>query len=551
MAFDGIYLHFIAKELNDKLKNSRIYKLYQISKNELIIIFRGKEQSNQKLLISTDRSFCRIHLTTKEYDNPKNPSVKCMYLRKKLLGARFTGAFQVSNDRFLKINLKATNEVGDVENLELKISLISAIPYFHINNNGKTIFSLNDSQEYEISKDEKLNIFQDDLDKIADMIAGHKKGDFTDILNSIQGISPSNAKTLYNHFDFENYKTIAFSLLEFKKYLSSDNVVFNILNDDNKYTDLTFLSNNYFDEKENLITYSSPSEAADDFYFKKARENSIKNKTADLHKKIQNLIKRKEKKVKTQKKELSESKNREKYRLYGELLTTYNASLPRGKDEYTVFNYYTNEEINIPVNPAYHALENARRYYKKYQKTYNAEKELQKQIKITEKTLEYLYSVEDLLSRTYTEDEIIELKNELISQKILKKSSIKKHQKNTKLSPLKFTTDDGFEIFAGRNNIQNDKLTLKKSEKTDLWFHTKDFPSSHIILKSKNGKFSDEAIKRAAEITALNSKARESSNVPVDYTLVKYVKKPAGSPPGKVIYTNQKTIFVNPMESKS
>lgn len=546
MAFDGIYLHFIIEELNQKLNNTRIYKLYQISKNELMFVFRGKEQLNQKLLISIDQSFCRIHLTDKDYDNPKKPSMKCMYLRKKLLGARFIEATQVSNDRVLKIKLLATDEIGEEQNLEIEISLVSSNPYFHLNLNNELLFTLNDKHEEKLITDNKLNVFKTDLDEIADKINSEKQHDYRDIIGVIQGLSPSNAKYLYEKFDLDNYKDLAFSLLNFKKYLVSDSVKFNIILDDNKYKDLTFLSKEFLPDDIELKTYNSAHIACDEFYFNKARENSIKSKTYSLNKKIQSLIKRTEKKLIIQKKELSLSKDREKYRLYGELLTAYNANLKRGPKEYKLNNYYNNEEIIIPVDPAFTPLENARRYYKKYQKTYNAEKELKKQIKKAEIKIEYLRSVEDIIARTYTEDEIVQLKDELISQKILKPNSIKKYQKNVKLDPLSFTTKDGYQILAGRNNIQNDKLTLKTASKNDLWFHTKDFPSSHIILKSKDGEFSDVAIETAAKITAFHSKAKDSSNVPVDYTFVKYVKKPAGSPPGKVIYTNQKTIYVTP-----
>ena len=287
----------------------------------------------------------------------------------------------------------------------------------------------------------------------------------------------------------------------------------------------------------------------DDFYFEKDKINRTKRKAADLFKLLNSAIERTSRKINNRKLELEKSVNREQIRIYAELITANQYRLTEKSSVYKLENYYDNNKIiEIPVNPALSPLQNAQKYFKEYKKAVNAEKMLYSLIEDGEQELIYLDTVLDNLSRAETEREIAEIRYELEQGGYLKIKKGNKQKKEKPLPPLEFMSSDGFKILVGRNNVQNDILTLKTAKNYDMWLHIQKYAGSHTIIVADKKDITDTAIYEAACISAYHSKAQTSSSVPVDYTLVKNVKKPVGAKPGKVIYNTYNTIYVTPQK---
>ena len=285
----------------------------------------------------------------------------------------------------------------------------------------------------------------------------------------------------------------------------------------------------------------------DEFYEERDRRDRMRVKSHSLQKLLTNLIDRTARKINKQKTELAQCGNREQLRIYGDLLHANLYRIERGAASVEAENFYDENggTVVIKLNPALSPAANAQRYYKDYQKAKTAETVLAEQIEKGKAELSYLESVLDSVNRAETERELSQIREELTEQGYLRRPKLKA-QKQAQLPPKEFLSSDGFRVLVGRNNRQNDKLTLKTAAKTDLWLHTKDIHGSHVIICAEGKPVSDTAILEAARLAAYHSKARESTNVPVDYTLAKYVSKPAGAKPGMVIYVNNKTVYVDP-----
>ncbi len=291
------------------------------------------------------------------------------------------------------------------------------------------------------------------------------------------------------------------------------------------------------------------SEASENFYYERDKRERLARKSANLVRVVSNNLDRCAKKLITQKTELSDTENMEKYKRYAELITANLYSLKDGQKEAVVVDYYDPEmaEVTITLDERLSPANNAQMYFKKYNKAKTAAEELTKQIKLAEAELDYLESVEEELALAETDQDLAEISEELFEQGYLKRSGENRKRKKEISKPMEFQIEGGFTVLVGKNNKQNDYLTLKLAKNSDLWFHTKDIHGSHVILRYEYGKeFTDDAIVAAAKYAAKYSKASESANVPVDYTQVKFVKKPSGAAPGMVIYTNNKTVNVKP-----
>lgn len=287
-------------------------------------------------------------------------------------------------------------------------------------------------------------------------------------------------------------------------------------------------------------------QAACKFFSEKANIVNLQARSSDLRKIINNNLEKLYNKLDKLQQELNEAKNADTFRLYGELITANMHLLKKGMESFKTMNYYTGEEIEIPIDKKYSPSENAQRYFKKYSKLKNANKIIEKQISDTLEEITYLEGQLVNLENCTLPSEIEEIKNELSEQGYIHKQQKKKISRQTLSQPLHVVSSDGFDIYIGKNNTQNDYLTLKFANPNDIWLHTKDIPGSHVIIKTNNKSVPETTLIEAAKLAAKYSKAKNSSNVPVDYTLKKYVKKPSGAKPGFVIYTNQKTLYVNP-----
>lgn len=578
MAFDGAILHCVKKELESNILNSKVDKIYQPSKDEIILNFRAKKDSF-KLLISTRANSARIHITNTDIVNPKTPTMLCMLLRKKLIGATLIDIRQINLERILFLDFDVTDEIFQRRKLTLiveimgkysnailvdeKSKIICALKNvttemsskreirpgqkytFPPNQNKFNIFKLQD-QNFESSKDPTFSQFFS--------LSEGEKLDYKDIQKNVQGLSSVVCKEIAKNLESAD--------IDLKSYLNNlANILKNgqekpyaILNDKNDLIDFTFFKLNHLKSGETLKEYESFSLMLDEFYSEKDRKDRIKSQNQFLIKNLNNANLRLNKKLKLLEKELDQSRKKDNIKVKADLLNANIFKLKKGMTEIELDNFYSENQAKIKINldPSKIPAENVQKYYKKYKKAKNAEDALTFQISKTKTEIDYLNSVLYELENLNSETELVEIKKELINSGYLKDRSKKKKffkmdEKNDKKSTfLKFETEDNFTILVGKNNLQNDKLTLKTAKKTDIWFHVKDCPGSHTVILTSGKEPNDKTLVTAAEIAAYFSKAKNSSQVPVDYTPIKNVKKPNGAKPGMVIYENYKTLFVMP-----
>ena len=577
MALDGFYLHCLKQEFQNKLINGKIDKIYHPSNDELVINIRSRTEGNVKLLLSARANSPRASLTESTFENPAKPSMLCMLFRKRLGGATIEGFRQDGMDRVLMMDLSATNELGDKEHL----TLVTEIMAQHSNvilvgPDGKIIdalkrVDLSKSRErlvlpglpYELPPAQnKINLSENGIDTVTDKIKDFPTKKLSAaLLSSIQGISPIVGRELaydalgddiqVSELTTEDYTEIEYPLLALKAEIQKDNHKFTIIKDESgKPFDFSFTNIKQYGETEKEF-FESPSKLLDRYYSRKDQLERTAQKSASLKKTMTIKRDRLVRKLSQQQIELEKSVDREKLRVYAELIQANLYALEKGKESYTLENYYTGETVSVPADPALSPAQNSQKYYKDYRKTYTAEKMLKEQIADGSEELIYVESIIDSLSRAENEQDLKEIQNELIKAGYLKNKNKKKEKKEKALPPLHYESSDGYTILVGRNNIQNDKLSLKQAKKDDLWLHVKDIPGSHVILERKNDDFSDQAIEEAANIAAVNSKACHGSNVPVQYTLVKNLKKPNGARPGRVIFNTYYSLNVTPDEIKA
>jgi len=561
MTFDGIFTRQIVKELQQLLESGRISKIYQPYKNELIFQVRAGGK-NHKLLLSAHPSYARIHVTNELYENPNEPPMFCMLLRKHLEGSIIESIRQVDMDRIIIFDIKGRNELGDVSLKQLIIEIMGRHSNIilvdkekqtildsikHISpavNRHRTVLP---GHTYVFPPtQEKLNPFTVDEEAFL------KKIDFNagrldqQIVNQFAGISPLFAREVVFRAGIANRKTLPGPFLSMIDALKQDQVSPQIITKGHKdYFYILPLQHLDGEARE----FATISEMLDRFYFGKAERDRVKQQGNDLERFIINEKSKNEKKIKKLKATLVESEKAEKYKLLGELLTANMYAITRGDKEIEVTNYYSedNDTIKIPLNPQKTPSENAQSYFSKYQKAKNAVTYVEHEIEKANKEIAYFDSLLQQIESAAPKD-LQEIREELIEEGYLKNKQQKGNKKSKPAKPAieHYQATDGTEILVGKNNKQNDYLTNKLAARDDIWLHTKDIPGSHVIIRSKQP--TQETILEAATIAAYFSKAKNSSSVPVDYTLVRHVKKTNGSKPGFVIYDNQQTVYVTPEE---
>lgn len=547
MALDGIFLYHLKNEIADFAVDSRVDKVYQPSRDELVISLRSREGS-KKLLLSCNADAARIHFTEYPPENPAKPPMFCLMLRKRLTGAWVTSIEQEDLERIIKINFSGTDELGDKRSYSLIIEIMGRYSnIIFVGEDGRIIDSVkrideSKSQIREVlpgvtyvspPKQDKLNIFECDVDEIKSEISASKKSLYKASMDVIKGVSPIICRELENGMSINELKECA---------LNPNPTV--VIVDTPK--DFAFMDIKQYDDLAQIKHYDSFSHLLDYFYYERVRLMRVKARSADLFKKVTTLQERAVRKAVNRTRELEQCKDKDTYKLFGDLISTNQYRLQKGSMYYDLENYYDNNNIvRIPADMLLTPSQNAQKYYKEYRKKQVAQDKLKGFIDEANAEASYFESVIDALSRAETDSEITEIRQELSDCGYIKKSSDKK--KNVKkLKPLKFKTRDGFSVLVGRNNIMNDALTLKTAKNYDTWFHVQDSAGSHVICETSGTQITDEAIHDCAVIAAYFSKARESSNVAVDYTIVKNIKKPNGSKPGFVIYDFYKTEFATP-----
>ncbi|AUS69757.1 Rqc2 family fibronectin-binding protein [Lactococcus lactis] len=531
MSFDGIFLHHMTAELQP-LVGGRIQKINQPFDQELVLTVRSAGKSH-KLLLSAHPVFGRVQLTKTDFQNPQNPNNFVMILRKYLAGAFIEQIEQVGNDRQIILHISTKDEIGD----SLKIALITEIMGKHSN----------------------IILLEKTSQKIIESIKhiGFSQNQYRTILPGSTYIAPplNTAIDPFKATDEEIFEALQTEQLQQKLQgigRDSKNALTGLsVKEFNEklltvtpsiYPNDTFSSIKLADE---FVSFDSLSEMLDTYYADKAERDRVKQVAASVIKKIQNELKKNRDKLKKQERELLATDNAEIFRQKGELLNTFLNQVPNDKASVTLENYYTNEPIEIALNPALSPVQNAQRYFHRYQKLKQAVKFLGEQIANTKETIHYLESVESNLENADVA-EIADIREELIQTGYIKQKYRNKKQKM--LPPEKYQAEDGTIILVGKNNLQNEQVSFKLSRRGDLWFHVKDIPGSHVLITG-NANPSDETITFAGELAAYFSKARYSNLVQVDVLDVKKLHKPTGTAPGFVTYDREKTIRVTPDES--
>lgn len=565
MAFDGSTMLAIMNELKSTLIGLRIEKIYQTNETDIIIQTR-KLGEKIRLFISANPSFPRINLTSIDYENPNMPPNFCMLLRKHIQGGIIKDISQYKMDRILFIDIESKTELLDTVTKRLAIEIMGKHSNIILTEKDKIIDSIkrvNPNISRVRSVLPGLLYTLHDISEKKDPLILNKEDLLNDIINANQnkslkntfiglytGISPSTGREIASRVNLDEDTPISYfdksdenleKILDFFEEIKESKNGFLVYDENKKLIDfLSFRPSSY--QKSNLREVLSISKACDIYYEEKSINSNLKNIGSDVLKLVENKISKSIKKLEKLNSEIDESKNREIYKIYGDLLSSNLYRIERGLSNITLENYFDEmNPIEIPLDKKISAQENARKYYKKYQKMKTRENVLAPEIETTKSEILYLQSVKTHLLNSTTKEDIEEIKDELSSLKYIKKKSKEKIKPQ---KPLSFETEDGFKIYVGKNNRQNDKLTFKDANREDLWFHVKDAPGSHVLIKFDGREFSENAILTAAKLAAKYSSLKDSNNVSIDYTKKKFVKRHPLKVLGLAIYTDYKTINI-------
>ncbi len=575
MAFDGVAVSCIVNELNNLLTGGRVDKINQPEFDEINILIRSQGK-NHRLIASASSSSPRVHITESQKENPDKAPMFCMLLRKHLAGGKVVGVVQPDFERVIELLIEGKDELGDISVKRLVIEimgrhsnvvLVSADGKIlgsikHIDFSVSAVRQLLPGMLYEYPpRQDKVNPLNAGADEILAMLKNSDTAADKFILDNFTGIGPLTAREIaFGAFNDTNTLTstmdeadkLKFSqyIYNYFKQIKSGNYKPCLLYKGDKVWDFSAVDIMQYCGAADVENVPSLNQGLDKFYSSKDKKERISQKSAQLSKFIDNNIARCVKKLALQKQKLKDCENKEQYKIYGDLLT---ANIHRIEEKSTfvqVENYYDNcNLIKINLKPELSPSKNAQRYYTLYQKCKTAEIMTAEQIELATAELNYLESVAEELSRAENEKDINEIRDELAGQGYGVKKSQKggMRKKQTVSKPMEFELSGGYILYVGKNNTQNDQLTLKMARNSDLWFHTKNIHGCHGVIKTNGVMPNDDIIVEAAKIVAYYSKARSSANVPVDYTIIKNVKKPRGAKPGMVIYENYNTVNVKPI----
>lgn len=580
MAFDGIVVNSLARELNEILNGSKIDKVYQPERDEICLKVRSRE-GNKKLVISASASNPRVYLADKyEKNNPKKAPVFCMTLRKHIQNGVIVGIEQVGFERIIKISVESYDELKEktIKNLYVEIMGKHSNIILVMENQNKILDSIKrvpisisrvrqilPGNEYELPPEQdKMNpLNKINADELLERIKSGKGQVFKSIYTNILGISPLVAKDVCLRVGIDKSKDIEqISLEDSKKIADEINIIFDDLAKDKIYPNVVI-----DEKKDKIIEFSSIrlkqyedltevrkdtiSQAIEDYYLIKDKKERINQRSSNMKKNISLKLERINHKLEKQAKELKDSEKADEYKVKGELLTAFIYMIKPGMESIKLANFYdNNEEIEIKLKAHFSPSENAQKYFKKYNKLKNATEELTKQIAINEEEAQYLENTLLSIENCENEKELKEIKEELMREGYIKTYKMPKKNNKPGTNIMKYISSNGNLIMVGKNNKQNDYLTLRLADNEDLWFHTKDIPGSHVLLKVGGKKFDEKEILEAATLAAYYSKAKMSENVPVDYTTKRNVRKPSGAKPGLVIYEKNKTVYVTPSDEE-
>lgn len=560
MAFDGIVTRTMVRELQDKILLGKIEKVYQPEADELVFHIHTRN-GNVKLLASAGSAHARVCFITENPVNPPAPLAFCMLLRKHLQGGRITDISQRGSERIIEISLETLNELG----FTMSKKLIFEIMGKHSNiilvdiGSGKIIDSIK-RVSFDVNRvrqilpgmiyayppeQDKIPFREITPEQLATLPADGKS-----ILRSIGGIAPAFAEELALRSGDARWDFFASVIATVESGKSEDSRVY--LDEGGAPIDFYPVPLSELEQSCTVEKFNDLSSAMEFYFDKKDSSNQGRQKSHDLIKAVNAQLDKMYLKRKRLSEDLLKAENSEDLRLYGELLTANIHLIKPGMKSVEVTNYYDGLTVTIPLDVKLSPAKNAQHYFKKYGKSKTAIKEKQIQLEENEAEIKYLESVLSFLENTDDVGEIESIRAELVETGYVRRRKQVGGFKEKKYKPMpyRYTLTNGMSVLVGRNNKENDFLTFKTAGNKDLWLHTKDIPGSHVIVQSGGAELEEEAVWEAAAIAAYHSKARTSENVAVDYVPVKYVKKPAGAKPGMVIFTNNRTVYVNPAVPK-
>ena len=574
MALDGAFLRHLKKEITDRALGARVDKIYQPNKEELVFLLRTRQEAF-KLLLSARANSPRIHFTQYAPENPKVPPMLCMLLRKRLSGAKLVEVRQPGLERLLYLDFDAANELGDKVRLSLVIEIMGKYSnIILVDGQGKIVDALKRVDEelssqrlvqpglaYELPPAQnKPCMLECQPEEIVEAIVHQPKNQSLNkgILNALQGLSPVVCREIEHQvgrgqelftrdLTQEQRERLRFFLERlFTTVRDTAGEPYMVTKIKGKPMEFSFLNIVQYGTLASVSRWEDFSSLLDEFYEERDRQDRMRVKAQDLLRLLANASERLSRKINLQRGELARSEDREHLRVCGDLINANLYRIERGSAFADLENFYDeNRLMRVKLDPALNATQNAQKYYKEYRKAKTAQQVLGEQIAQAEQELLYVDSVFDCLSRAQSESELNEIRQELREEGYLK-AVRDKRKPPAPLAPLEFVSSEGFRILVGRNNRQNDKLTLKQANNNDIWLHTKNIPGSHTIIVTGGRQPGDATLKEAAMLAAYHSRAKDSSQVPVDYTQVRYVSKPQGAKPGMVIYVHYQTLFVTP-----
>lgn len=569
MAFDGITIACMAHELNKKLTGGRISKIAQPEADELLLTVKS-QQGNFRLLLSASASLPLIYLTDTNKPSPMTAPNFCMLLRKHLSGGRIISITQPSMERILRFEIEHLDEMGDLCRKYLIIEIMgkhSNIIFCtdtdmiidsikHVSSQMSSVREVLPGREYFIpDTQEKADPFTITEEHFITLVGSKAAKLSKAIYTSLTGLSPVAAEELChqasldsdraaNSYEPEELIHLYRTFCRFLEPVRNGDCQPAIYYDGKAPVEFSCLPLTIYEHyrREN---YASVSEVLEHYYAEKNTLTRIRQKSTDLRKIVQTALERNIKKYDLQAKQLKDTEKREKYRIYGELINTYGYSVEQGSKSFEALNYYTNETVTIPLDPQIPVQENAKKYFDKYNKLKRTCEAVTKLLEETGSEIEHLKSIQTALDIALQEEDLVQIKEELMESGYIKKRAPGNKRPKIISKPFHYISSDGYHMFVGKNNLQNDELTFQFAKGNDWWFHAKGAPGSHVIVQTGGDELPDRTFEEAARLAAYYSSNREAEKVEIDYVEKKHVKKPNGSKPGFVVYYTNYSMMID------
>ena len=572
MPLDAICLRAMTNELKEKLLGVRIDKVQQPARDQIVLLLRG----NLRLLFNAGPNQPRVQLTEVLRENPAEPPMFCMLLRKHLVGGRITDVEQSGLERVVTFTIRNVNELGESGTKKLALEAMGRRSNLILLDEDDRILDCMRRVEFEVSGArallpglyyrlpaplDKVSLL-DDPDGAAVLArcgGGAEESVERFLLDRCLGVSPLIARELtqraFGAADArfcdraDGCERLAAEIERLTNTVQENNLTPTMLSREGRPVDFTYCPITQYGAETVQTTFPTFSALLDAFYTERDRQEAAQRRGRELTRTVTSAHERAVRKLGMLEKEYAAAQDRDTLRLCGDLITANLYRMERGAARLTAQNYYdeSGAEIDVPLDPLLTPQQNAAKYYKRYTKAKTAEKHLREQIEKTAAERDYLESVQGEIALAQTEPEFAELRRELQETGYIRRSGKEKRGRERPIAPREFRSSSGLRIFVGRSNVQNDALT-KRADKRDLWLHTQKIHGSHVILCTEDGAYDDESLLEAARLAAYYSQAQGGSNIPVDYTSVKFVKKPANAKPGKVVYETYRTVYVTPDE---